>query len=327
MDRRTVKEKQCILDQWDMIKKCKIIGISMFGNYFAANGCEEVSLYKKNNSLMTIIKRIDTRLHFLPKTYWINKRLYQSCKECDDVVIVFDFFNTNYSLFHTILKEVRAKRKIIYLWNTINAPLKDIPEDWEIWTFDIGNAERFGYKYGGTFYPIEESCVGQDANQIKFDVFFAGLDKGRRQIIELLECEFDNLGITYRMDLMSRKITQLLFDRYVMYKPYWKIIRCIKSSKAILDITKEGQKGLTLRVVESLCFRKKLITNNSDIVKYKFYNPSNVFVLGTDDLSKLPSFLCKPYVPVDFDIKEYSISRWLDRIMNNEQFYYEQSCL
>lgn len=310
-----------------MTNRCKIIGISMFSQYFAANGCEMIALYRKTNSLTKIMKRMDARLHLLPKTYWLNEKLHQSCKDDSDIAIVFDFFNTNYSLFHTILRETKAKRKIIYLWNTVDAPLTNIPDDWEIWTFDVGNAEKFGYKYGGTFYPIDEYGSIEIDNKTKYDVYFAGLDKGRRAKIEMLEDELDGHDITYRMDLMSRKIKQLLFDRYVMYKPYSEIIRCISSSKAILDITKEGQRGLTLRVLESLCFRKKLITNNHDITKYRFYNPKNIFVLGMDNIDKLSSFLATPYVAVDFDIKEYSIRKWLERISSNKQFLYEQNSI
>lgn len=310
-----------------MNKRCKVIGVSMFGKYFAANGCEVIDLYKKINKITKIVKRLDGVFHLFPNGYFFNDMLLPSCREDCDTAIIFDFFNANNALFHSILREVRAKRKIIFLWNTIESPLENIPDEWEIWTFDTGNAKQFGYKYGGTFYPIQEYGSGINNEQLKYDVFFAGLDKGRRAKIEELERDFDNLNITYRMDLMSRKVRQILFDRYVMPKPYSELIKCIKESKAILDITKEGQSGLTLRVLESLVFRKKLITNNRCITNLKIYSPRNIFVLGKDDINTLPTFIDTPCSTVNFDITEYDISNWLDRILNNEQFTYEQNGL
>ena len=305
--------------------KVKIIGNSMFHNNFENCGCDVVELYKPVGGFTKVFKKLDAKIRFMPSDFWLNDRLYPLCEEKCDVAIVFDFFTAREVLFHSIVDIVNAKRKIIYLWNAIDAPLENIPADWEIWTFDIGNAERFGYKYGGTFYPMENNVRNDGVYFIKYDVFFAGLDKGRRACIEELEMTFDKLGITYRMDLMSRSVRQLLFDRYVMYKPYAEIIKCIKQSRAILEISKKGQKGLTLRVLESLRYKKKLITNNSNIVRYKFYTPKNIFILGRDDMSALPSFINGPYLPIEFDTEEYDIARWLDRILADKQFTDERN--
>ncbi|WP_080325144.1 hypothetical protein [Anaerovibrio lipolyticus] len=94
---------------------------------------------------------------------------------------------------------------------------------------------------------------------------------------------------------------------------YDEIISRIKGCRAILDIVQEGQHGLTWRPMEAMCFGKKLITNFTDIINYPFYNPENIFVLGTRKINELPSFVSTSPVKVDKSIRdEYVFENWLE---------------
>ena len=62
-----------------------------------------------------------------------------------------------------------------------------------------------------------------------------------------------------------------------------------------MEVTQEGQVGSTLRALEALFFRKKLITTNLNIVKEDFYNRNNIFIYGKDDMEKLYDFIKTPY--------------------------------
>ena len=46
-----------------------------------------------------------------------------------------------------------------------------------------------------------------------------------------------------------------------------------ESSRCVLDSAQAGQLGLTIRVLEALGAKKKLITTNEDVVNYDFYRP------------------------------------------------------
>lgn len=71
----------------------------------------------------------------------------------------------------------------------------------------------------------------------------------------------------------------------MQYEEYLKVV---KRSRAVLDIVKKNNYGLTLRVLEALVAHKKLITNYMDIKKMEFYNESNIFLLeGEDKLENL----------------------------------------
>lgn len=87
-------------------------------------------------------------------------------------------------------------------------------------------------------------------------------------------------------------------------------------SRCVLDSPQEGQLGLTIRVLEALGAKKKLITTNADIVNYDFYRPENIYVYdGHFNYDSI--FFKKDYVKVDDDIyKKYSLRSWLDKIIN-----------
>ena len=97
---------------------------------------------------------------------------------------------------------------------------------------------------------------------------------------------------------------------------YYEIIKLVGESKAILDLNNGNQVGLTLRPLEALFFKKKLITNNINIINYDFYSPDNIFILGVDDISNLTIFLNKKYKEIDKKIIEkYDFSNWLKRLI------------
>ena len=92
-------------------------------------------------------------------------------------------------------------------------------------------------------------------------------------------------------------------------------------SRSITEIVISGQEGLTLRVMESIFLKKKLITNNLEIRNKNIYNPNNIFILGEDNIKDLPSFLKKPYQEIDNKIIDsYIYSNWLKRLINDIEY-------
>ena len=100
-------------------------------------------------------------------------------------------------------------------------------------------------------------------------------------------------------------------------------------SKAVLDLAQENQQGLTMRTMETLGIKRKLVTNNIYLKDYEFYNDSNALVMedlaakadaaeATGDYSafKLPDadWLDKPYRENEDIRKKYSIHAWIDNL-------------
>lgn len=89
-----------------------------------------------------------------------------------------------------------------------------------------------------------------------------------------------------------------------------------RESRCVLDSPQAGQLGLTIRVLEALGAKKKLITTNADVKNYDFYRAENIYVydgiMNLDDV-----FFKKPFVEIDPVVYEdYSLRSWLSHMLN-----------
>ena len=60
--------------------------------------------------------------------------------------------------------------------------------------------------------------------------------------------------------------------------------KLILKSKIIVEIQRNDQIGLSFRIFEALGYRKKLVTTNTDVVNYDFYNPQNILVIDENNI-------------------------------------------
>ena len=95
---------------------------------------------------------------------------------------------------------------------------------------------------------------------------------------------------------------------------YPDVIDAIRNSRALLEINREDQVGLTARALESLYYNKPLITNNKKIYEKKYFDPENSYVLDLNDPDGLVNFIrnTSPVFSPDA-YKYYSIAKWLER--------------
>ena len=88
------------------------------------------------------------------------------------------------------------------------------------------------------------------------------------------------------------------------------------NSRCVLDSPQDGQLGLTIRVIEAMGAKKKLITTNEDVVNYDFYKPENIYVYK-DKIDLNCTFFKKNYKDIDKEVYEkYSLKSWLKEIFS-----------
>ena len=93
------------------------------------------------------------------------------------------------------------------------------------------------------------------------------------------------------------------------------VLGIIAASAAVLDFQHPNQTGLTMRTIEMLGARKKLITTNTSVRKYDFYRPENIAVIDRKNPVIDPSFFDSAYVELPVELYEkYSIDGWLREI-------------
>lgn len=100
----------------------------------------------------------------------------------------------------------------------------------------------------------------------------------------------------------------------------------ISKSKVIFDIPHSKQSGLTMRTIEALGARKKLITTNRDILEYDFYNEKNIFLLDINNINNIENivdFINSDYIELKNTLySKYSISEWINVIVEDKENNY-----
>ena len=92
-------------------------------------------------------------------------------------------------------------------------------------------------------------------------------------------------------------------------------------SRCVLDSAQAGQLGLTIRVLEALGAKKKLITTNEDVVNYDFYRRENIYVYDGKQVNLSDPFFTQPYQELDEDVYEkYSLRSWLKTMLTNSEY-------
>lgn len=87
-------------------------------------------------------------------------------------------------------------------------------------------------------------------------------------------------------------------------------------ARAIVDIERAIQTGLTMRTFEVLAAGKKLITTNRSITRSELFDPSNVVVIDRLNPRVSLDFLQSPFSPLDPAVLlRYSLDAWLDEVI------------
>jgi hypothetical protein len=88
-----------------------------------------------------------------------------------------------------------------------------------------------------------------------------------------------------------------------------------KNTKAILDLQRENQTGLSFRIFEAMALEKKFVTDNEKIESYDFYNPQNILILNKDFSNVEKSFFGTEYQKLPQDIYEkYTLDHWIKTV-------------
>ena len=97
----------------------------------------------------------------------------------------------------------------------------------------------------------------------------------------------------------------------------------LKKSNTVFDMQHNMQSGLTMRTIETLGAKRKMITTNSNIKKYDFYNENNIFVMDKHNAAGIEKFIKKKYQPISEDIyRKYSLHSWVETIINETDNIY-----
>lgn len=212
-------------------------------------------------------------------------------------------------------------RMIVWYWNTIeeigaNVPPEKIPEGVEKWSYSPYDCEIYGLKYNTTCYPhVDEIDMSQ--YEVDTDVYFLGKDKGRLAKILEVKNMLESQGLSTLFHICPTKRYQLKNNKiYKPQIPYKEVLERIAKSRAIVDCCVTQNAGPTIRPMEALFYKRKLITDDKKIAECDYYEPENIFILGVDDENTLKEFVRKPYKKLANGVAEkYTMEQWFSRLV------------
>lgn len=260
--------------------------------------------------------------------------------ETKDVHYDFIFFIKGESFSEHNLKRLFALHPeaitVIYHWDSIannrNA-LNLLPNFDFAYSFDKPDCEKLQIRFLPLFYFDEYKDVALSDSEKKYDLLFVGTTHSDRyRFITNIVSQINALGgrcytyfffqgriMFYRAKLQNKEMRNLSL-KDVHLKPMSKsqLLDLYRQSRIIVDIQHPKQTGLTLRCMEAIGAKKKLITTNVNIKGYDFYNPNNILVVDRMDPKVDQDFLSSEYKELPESIYEkYSISSWVKTIFEN----------
>jgi len=148
-----------------------------------------------------------------------------------------------------------------------------------IYSYDKKEAEAHEWVHTYCYYSTEKRV--QPDSSPKMDVFLALYDKGRAETAVLIydclkekgiRCSFYISGVSEQFASANIR-SGITYNRTLSYE---EIIEQVYNCNVLLEICQPGQFSHTLRTYESICYNKKLLTNNQNITAFPFYNAEYV---------------------------------------------------
>ncbi len=180
-----------------------------------------------------------------------------------------------------------------------------------VYTFDLGDAEKYGLKHAFTMYSSLAS--GKDTT-IKYDYCYIGSNKGRYGMVRDFVRQHQNAqGFVSMFQASDEEVREGGFDGNLSLS-YEEVVKYTLQSNCLLDIVAhKGQSGLSIRPYEAVVYNRRLITNNPSIKDFPYYNPN--YMLCVNDLKEVPDDFLQDRSPVDYRYRgDFSPIRFLERI-------------
>lgn len=289
------------------------------------------------NSFVKAIIRINKNIINVLIEIYFSKLLQETQNKSYDKVLLVSGQSLSFTEgMIARLKDSQPKAEfVLYQWDaTKNFPyIARIQKFFDrCYSFDKDDiADNPKLRFLPLFYSQRYEEIGKiDCDTPKYDLMFVGTAhpqkyKYVKEMAFKLKSAYPNQFIYFyfpsRLVYIYRKVKNREFKK-ARYKEFHfapisseKMDELLTQSRCVLDSAQDGQRGLTIRVLETLGAKRKIITTNSDVVNYDFYKEENIYVYnGSFDL-KAP-FFTKPYKEIEPIIYEkYSLRNWLKELV------------
>ncbi len=178
-----------------------------------------------------------------------------------------------------------------------------------IYSYDKRDVEKFNFQFLTNY--IYDDKISQ--NTIINKAFTISSFDKRFPLLEKLANYLTVNQVPFRFIVKKNKLlNHNTIEITKKYFPINDVKKIISSSLVMVDLQKNNQFGLSFRVFEALGYRKKLITNNQDIITYDFYNKNNIFVINNENIEIPIDFFESAYEDINpLILNKYKLENWI----------------
>lgn len=286
------------------------------GQLISNRGYSCCLMYKGQQSfIIRSIRRFWNAFNLPFESIWYDKSVLHGT----DKIVVFEPLCT--AQYMKWLRKNKPNADIVFwYWNIAKntVPPDKIKDEWGR-KYSFSRLDCINYKMRFNPLPYFHE-ISVECPNIEYDIIFVGKDKGRLSALLDLKNQFNAMGLKTKFIISPTHSYSKHFE-YSKAISYIDSVKLGSQSKAILDYIEINNSGQSLRVIEALFQKKKIITNSVLITDYDFYCPENIFILGKDDINRLKEFLNSPYKEIKKEIVDsYDFDKIIERffIFNDE---------
>ena len=268
---------------------------------------------------------------YIANSYY--KKHFEELPDNIDYVLIIKGRTLTDKVLGLLSRKYEKAKFIMYQWDSVQraqCALTVAKYCQKKMTFDPVDAENYGWGYRPLFFD-EKKCVPKPEKKHKL-TFICSLHSQRAMVHKKVKKLAQQLNLNYFFHIYCNKWSYMrqhflksaqsydLDKEDVSFKKISleKLNEIYDESFCIVDYKFPEQKGLTMRSIESVGHKCKLLTNNESIKKEPFYNANNVFVYRLEDFSIPQEFLSTPYQGVPAPIyHKYTIAGWVDDVFSD----------
>lgn len=246
-----------------------------------------------------LLREVCFRLPFMPKRIWYNHDIIRMSPE---FILLYDVLVTRD--FCEWLHEKLPNAQLNFVYGNLIGKAKHItpdkvPEYFRKWTYDEGDCKNYCMKMTPSMY-FPSYVISKKTT--RYDVLFIGKDKGRGDYLIELERKLQALGLKTKFIIVKDGVLSKKKSYYQKPVNYDELICLLSESRSFLNVILPGQSGVTMRDMETLFFKVKLLTTNSKIAEVDFFRKENIFIINNENIESIPDFLSLPMSEVPEEI-------------------------
>jgi hypothetical protein len=243
-----------------------------------------------------------------------------------DHIIVLQCSNLDNNFFREVRDAHPEARMALYQWDSMARfpSLRGREEVFDaIFTFDCVDADNNSHlTFRPNFYRREMLEIQPQKTDV--DIAFVGwLHHDRLRLLREIDRQAKELGLSFFYYLYTGHWTAAklravgkgagVHTAMLSFAGYAEIVG---RAKVLVDLPHPHQSGLSMRVLDCLAARRKLITTSPGVANYDFYCADNIDIIDYDHPVISEHFIGSgSFVSTPPGIENYSLSSWLEDII------------